>query len=883
MMLKEKIRIFIERKDDIPPLPQVALQVLTMVMNNDVDIEKLAELIESDPALSVKILNLVNRASVGFSKIRSISHAITLVGLNLVRYALLGVIIEGVTKKEDKTLFKLQKDLWSHSLGCAISSFFISEKIYPELRSKVFICGLLHDIGKIGLILFNPLQYSKLLNKIIHFHEFSLKEEEKFEVNHCIVGKWISDKWNLPEEIKHSILYHHHHISIIPSLTEFSEILYIVKLGDILSHMFFLDFSSHTKEYFDILKKLKLEEEDVKEILQKVKKEYEEKAKFFDLHEDILELYSEIIDKTRRKLSSISIELELYSNKIKRLYDLQSILVNFAASLLNSYSYKDIFHHLNSLFQRFDHYKLGAIYILKLDEKLLKASIFQKNKAPIDVTTFLDEKGNPIWDFGYIKFPEYIKKFLSVLTAQIHKKLSKEIFKEGIIIKDSLILLPFYLSKFGIPGELCLVLKDEKKSLDYAERNFWFQTLNLIQHSLEKIEAIKQLETKTEELTMSLIKNQKIQEKLIETEKLASIGQLTAGIAHEINNPLAVISGRLQMFMLSETDEKKLDQFKKILEQIDRISTLLNKIMDFARVRKPELSSVDVRDILDKVINFVKSSFDKRGIKIIKNYSDIPVIKADSSQLEQVFLNILINARHALESKKEDPKVEITVNLSRTKDFVVIKIADNGSGIPRHLLNKIFEPFFTTKEPGKGTGLGLSTSLSIIKQHHGDIIIKSEEGKGTEVFIYIPVDIEKFKEKKEESIKIGKKTQDITVLVVDDEKYIREILTELLTKEGLKVETCENGSEALEVIESKPIDLILLDIKMPIMDGIDLINNLKERGFNIPVVIITGWAEDEKVRKILKEEKFLCIRKPFHIKDILKAVYQSLADKENIY
>ncbi len=876
MSLKEKIRAFIEKKDDIPPLPQVALQALNMVMNNEVNIEKLAELIESDPALSVKILNLVNRASIGFSEIRSISHAIALVGLNLVRYALLGVIIEGVTKKEDKNLFKFQKNLWSHSLVCAISSSFVSEKTYPELKTKAFICALLHDIGKIGFILFSPWDYSEFLNESGYFYESFLKEEEKFEVNHCIVGKWISDKWNLPEEIKETILYHHHSISIIPNLTKFPEILYIIKLGNILSHMFLLDFSSNTEEYFDVLEKLKLKEEDVKEILQRIKDGYEEKAKLFNLHKDILELYSEVIDKTRRKLSSISIELELYSNKIKKLYEFQSILLDFATALLNSYSYKDIFHHLNSLFQRFDRYKLGAIYILKLEEKLLKASIFQKNKSPINVTTFLDEKGNPIWESGYIKFPEYVKKFLSILTTQIHRKLSKEVLKEGMITKNSVILLPFYLSKFGVPGELCLVLEEEKRALDQDEKKFWFQTVTLIQHSLEKIEAIKQLETKTEELTMALIKNQKIQDRLIETERLASIGQLAAGVAHEINNPLAVISGRLQMLMFSETDEKKLDQFKKILEQIDRISSLLNKIMDFARVREPELSPVDVRVILDKLISFVKAGFDKRGIKIVKNYSEIPIIKADFSQLEQVFLNLLINAKHALENKKDDPRVEITVNLNKTKDFVVVKIVDNGCGIPKHLINKVFEPFFTTKEPGKGTGLGLSTSLSIIKQHHGEIIIKSEEGKGTEVSVYIPVDIEKFKEEEQKSIKVDKKPQNITVLVVDDEEYIREILTDLLTKEGLNVESCGNGAEALEVIESKPIDLILLDIKMPIMDGINLINNLKEKGFNIPIVIITGWAEDEKVKKILKEEKFLCIRKPFHIKDILKAVYQSL-------
>ena len=876
--VKEKIKLLIDEGNEIPPLPQVALQAIDMVMDNDVDVEKLANLIESDPALSMKLLNLVQRANLGVSKVSSISHAITLLGINIVRYALLGVIIKGISVTERKEILDLQKSLWSHSLFCAILSSLIAEKTYPELKNKAFIGGLLHDIGKAGFIVFFPDDYLKLTEKLTPTTDFFLKEQEYFEVDHSIVGKWIAEKWGLPEEIRDTIQYHHTPIHVYPKFSKHQELVRIVKLANMLAHMFFMDSFYNSEDYFNTLSDLDLKDTEVDKIIDKAKREYGEKASLFDLHTDILELYSDIIDKTRRRLSSVSLELELQNKKLKRLYSFQSILLEFATKLIGINSYDDMFSVLDQVFQKFPNYKIGAVYILHLNEKLFKACIFQKGKKRINVATFLDKNNNPIWDSTSIKFPEGVKRFLSVITAQIHKKLSREIVRNGVLISPPFLFLPFYLSKFGITGELCFVMDEKDKEIDNDEKNLWLQVTGMIHQSLEKIEVLKQLETKTEELTMAFYRNQKFQKRLFETERLASVGQLAAGVAHEINNPLAIISGRVQMLMFSEKDEKKIEQFNQILQQIDRISSLLHKIMDFAKVREPNLTILDIRNLLDKLIDFVKVGFEKKGIIIEKHYLDVPTIKGDISQLEQVFLNLLINAKHALEKTEENPKIEIKVELDKTKEYVVVRIIDNGCGIPKHLIKRVFDPFFTTKEPGKGTGLGLSTSRSIVEQHHGKIVLKSEEGKGTEVMVYLPVNLDKHLEKKkEQTVQISR---DITVLIVDDEEHIREILKEILTQEGLNTVECGNGKEALNILDTKKIDVVLLDIKMPVMDGITFLNALKERGHTVPVIVITGWSEDERIREALKEHNLQCIKKPFHIKDVLKAVYRAIAKKE---
>ena len=234
-------------------------------------------------------------------------------------------------------------------------------------------------------------------------------------------------------------------------------------------------------------------------------------------------------------------------------------------------------------------------------------------------------------------------------------------------------------------------------------------------------------------------------EMAIQSSKMAALGKMAAGIAHEINNPLAVIGEKagwmkdllgMEDVAGSENFQELLDAVNKIEYHVVRAKTVTHRLLGFARRMEPMVEGVNINEILDESIEFLKNEARYRNIEIQANYApDLPLTTSDQSQLQQVFLNIINNGIDAIGKDGQ-----ITINTRTTKNNEIsIEISDNGPGIPKEVLQKIFDPFFTTKEVGKGTGLGLSISYSIIEKLGGRIMVASEEGKGTTFTIYLPV------------------------------------------------------------------------------------------------------------------------------------------------
>jgi len=235
----------------------------------------------------------------------------------------------------------------------------------------------------------------------------------------------------------------------------------------------------------------------------------------------------------------------------------------------------------------------------------------------------------------------------------------------------------------------------------------------------------------------------------IQSAKMAALGKMAAGIAHEINNPLAVIGEKagwmkdlLKMEDLgqSENFQEFADAVTKIEYHINRAKTVTHRLLGFARRMEPVSEKVSINRVLDETINFLENEARYRNIDIQTDYNpDLPAITSDSTQLQQVFLNIFNNAIDAI---GKDGEILIHTSLITKTNAVAIEISDNGPGIPKEVLNKIFDPFFTTKEVGKGTGLGLSISYSIVEKLGGRMMVASQEGEGTTFTIYLPMDHE---------------------------------------------------------------------------------------------------------------------------------------------
>jgi two-component system NtrC family sensor kinase len=235
-------------------------------------------------------------------------------------------------------------------------------------------------------------------------------------------------------------------------------------------------------------------------------------------------------------------------------------------------------------------------------------------------------------------------------------------------------------------------------------------------------------------------------EMAIQSSKMAALGKMAAGIAHEINNPLAVIGEKagwikdllgMEDVAASENFQELSDAVNKIEYHVVRAKTVTHRLLGFARRMEPMSERVNINEILDESIEFLKNEARYRNIEIQSNYApDLPLTTTDQAQLQQVFLNIINNGIDAI---GKDGQITINTKAIKRNNELAVEISDNGPGIPKEVLQKIFDPFFTTKEVGKGTGLGLSISYSIIEKLGGRIMVASDEGQGTTFTIYLPV------------------------------------------------------------------------------------------------------------------------------------------------
>jgi signal transduction histidine kinase len=233
------------------------------------------------------------------------------------------------------------------------------------------------------------------------------------------------------------------------------------------------------------------------------------------------------------------------------------------------------------------------------------------------------------------------------------------------------------------------------------------------------------------------ITERKVMEKsVLRAEKLASIGTLSAGVAHEILNPLNIIGTIVQVMLMDEWPVRAKENIQEIMTQVRRATKITNNLRKFAHQRKPERTLLDMHALFDKTVMLLEHDLQLDNIHVQRDFGpDLPAIYADEDQMAQVFLNLLNNARDAMRKSR---KGIITIKTRMLGNGVEIRFSDDGPGIPADIIGKVFDPFFTTKSPGEGTGLGLSMLLKIMEEHKGSITVESKEGKGATFIIHLP-------------------------------------------------------------------------------------------------------------------------------------------------
>ena len=372
-----------------------------------------------------------------------------------------------------------------------------------------------------------------------------------------------------------------------------------------------------------------------------------------------------------------------------------------------------------------------------------------------------------------------------------------------------------------------------------------------------------------------------LQEKLRQSEKLRSVGELAGGIAHDFNNVLMGISGAAEI-LESETSEEGKRFLNIIRDAARRAASLTSRLLIFSRKKQLVMAPVDTHALLNHTASLLSHTVDKKIIIQIKNEAPLSIITGDDSQLQNAVLNLGINASHAMPDGGSLDFSTRNVFLDQgyceaspfdltPGDFIEVEVRDTGVGIPPENLRKVFEPFFTTKEQGKGTGLGLSAVYGTIQSHSGAINLYSEPGKGTVFHIYLPLATGASPETHPEMEVCHRKA---CILVIDDEDMIRSTLQAMLESLGHQVLTASDGLEGLDSYRAKAasIDLVILDMIMPRMNGRETLEELRKINPELRILISSGFSRGDEVRVLQSKGRCDFIRKPYIRQELIAAL-----------
>lgn len=386
-----------------------------------------------------------------------------------------------------------------------------------------------------------------------------------------------------------------------------------------------------------------------------------------------------------------------------------------------------------------------------------------------------------------------------------------------------------------------------------------------------------------------------LEEQFAQSQKMQAVGQLAGGVAHDFNNLLTAMIGFCDLLLSRHgPGDPSFADIMQIKQNANRAANLVRQLLAFSRRQTLQPKIINITDALAEMSNLLRRLIGEKIDLKVSHGRDIGLVKVDPGQLDQVIINLVVNARDAMageggtltvqtSSEIVDEPTATGTEVIPPGDYIGIKVTDTGIGIPKDNLTRIFEPFFSTKQRGEGTGLGLSTVYGIVKQTGGFIAVNSEEGKGTTFTIYLPrYEASEAELAETQAVIEETPSRDLTgtgaILLVEDEDAVRTFGARALRSKGYDVLEANNGDNALEVLNNteKTIDLVISDVVMPGIDGPTLVRMLREKKPELKVIFISGYAEDTYRDELDEENGVHFLPKPFSLKDLATKVKEVL-------
>ena len=775
---EKRVELILQQLEELPTLPAIAVRLLELTgSESDASAAQIARLIESDPALSARLLQLVHRADAGVrGEVTTVERAVVLLGFDAVRSAFLALTVFQTLNAAgphapSRSPFN-REEFWKHCVAVACCAELLAEGAagnpHPSPAadkdharaaaavspSEAFICGLLHDIGKVALDATLPKSFAKVIEAVDMLRgNVADVERTIIGIDHMVAGKRLAERWNLPAVIRDCVWLHGQVPQALPATVRQPRLVNLVTLADLLVREHHLGYSGNYT--FTVAKQALMDAagvtaEQVTAAIVRLVDHIEPRAKALGLGQATTgELYQQALAQANKELGRVSGQLASKNRKLTVRAKFFDALSAFQGELRLDAPPQTILHAVAQTAITVLGVPTVATFSLPpgqdFAETILcnaQGEVFQtalvdlpeaKGDAPVSVVPQPDGSlqlsasglrlrparrtpgDGPVMAAG----PE-----LEWLTAVISPRLPSAgrywicLEADGACVGGIV---------WGADAGEAQRLSPQVEELA-AIANGWSLALRTAQIRDEA-------RTLSEQLAEANRQLHNAQSEIMRSRMMISIGEMAAGAAHEMNNPLAVISGRSQLLAQQLTDAKHKAAAHLIHEQSHRLSSIITELMDFARPESPSPHEADLAELLERALHEAKQATDPGDRRIELTLGDVPPVRVDARQVCTALVEVLDNAIHATDAKTG--QIDVHAAHDPYGGRVVVTVSDNGCGMDEDTVKRAFDPFFSNKPAGRRRGLGLAKALRWLEASGGSIRIESRPGQGTRAVILL--------------------------------------------------------------------------------------------------------------------------------------------------
>jgi len=763
-----RIELILRQIDALPTLPAIAARLLQLTSSDEAEARQIIELVSADPALTAKILSMVRAADKGVAATReviSLDRAVVLLGFSAVRNAVLSLkVLETFGDQpdaqtpdagSDETTRRFdRRGHWLHSLGVAIAAERIAAAHKrPDLPAgEAFVCGLLHGIGKLALDHVLPRSFAKVIELTEARHgDIAEFERQVIGIDHHTAGKRLAEQWGLPHAVQDCIWLHGSAYDTLPPL-EHRRMVGLIGLADLLVRQRHVGYAGNHHLHHDadeIATKLGLDPPRVQEAVADLHEQLETRGKALGIHDEPAQaLVVESIARANAALGRLNATLDRRSRATAAQSQVLDAIAAFHQHAEPGRSTQDVLDQVVASARGvFGPGFYALLFPTAAAAEELADQQSRQESGEDRHTAWLvaqySSEGAPT-QARYVAAPRHIRD-LSVLGASFEAAGGPGVDLMGVLpwIADYLVnaddlrqvrLLPLPCAW----GTAAVLLHDRPSLPAWPLLAPLARTWGAAVAAAAEHDGARRLSEQIAESNAALAA---AQDRLLRTESMARLGEMASGAAHEMNNPLAVISGRSQLLSLAlEAGTKEQKAAQTIYREAHRLSDLITNLHMFADPPKPDRKPTDLRALISTMVQKLDRAHRRRaaGVEIdLMTHAQTPPVWVDSGMIERALTELLLNALQA------EPKTAIRLSLdAEGEDTVRIEVHDDGQGMDAHTLEHALDPFFSSKPAGRRVGMGLPKAQQLITAHGGELTLRSEPGKGTKVTIYLPLHAE---------------------------------------------------------------------------------------------------------------------------------------------